>query len=679
MGNSLPEPGRSITPHKDTPPGQTLAAPALFKLVSLAMLVVVAWPLPVMLAHNSPDGNILGLYDTVYFVLLTVYLIAAIGWGIFTAWTFARLDEAQYNSVQAFVSRHVALIVTGFSLSLAGVLALQFLIRSQIIGLPSEVFWILRYVPAVIAVLLSILAGLMLANIGRRRAEWLKGHRMLASLYYHRYDLAMGLLVVLFVGLTVFAEGLLVHPLAKDSGAHMYIGQRLLAGDIPYRDVLYFHPPLRFAVSSLWAAAAKLTGLPPVETARVLNLVLVIPWLVILFHVTRNLTGERLAGLLAALLAVQTGILFDLFGVNGPNMKVEIGLAIITGVWAAQHKRWGWAGVVSGCAAMMWLPAGISTTGLLIAALLTEKPLNVRAALRLSLGAGAVIATLAGWLVAAGGLVAAFRQTILAAFAITNTLADGSKLYLEASINAVGGWVIATLMLLGLVYLLVFQLPRQWRQPATTAFILGTLPLVVIMYSKDVVASGDLAIVLALVAVPGGVCIDWLIRNGLAGHRSVAGWTTTVVVCLMVVEIAHLAYIDSFSLPAVNTLSEQRTKAVAIDRVIGVGDRVQCFDEQWLTVMTWRENALPVIQIRPKGMVSNTLAGWSADRIVQGLEQQQPDIIIVGPGPDPTVEAYVWEHYIPVGPLEGSSVGYTAYTHQDYKQIDEIKAIWADN
>jgi len=74
-------------------------------------------------------------------------------------------------------------------------------------------------------------------------------------------------------------------------------------------------------------------------------------------------------------------------------------------------------------------------------------------------------------------------------------------------------------------------------------------------------------------------------------------------------------------------------------------------------------------------MVSSTLAGWSADRIFQGLEQQQAAFIVVGPELDPVVEAYIQEHYIPVGQLVVSSVVYTAYTRQDYKQIDEVKAI----
>jgi hypothetical protein len=644
----------------------------LFKLVSLAMLVVAAWPLPVMLAHNSPDGYILGLYDTTYFALLAAYLIVTIGWGIFTAWTLARLGQDRLALIRGFVSARSAFFTAAFGLVLATMLAVHYVIWVQLIGLPGDIYPILKVTPVVVAGLLSLLFGILQTGGGPQLPRWLAARPALKALARWRYELALAAITIIFGMLVISPVGMFIYPLSKDASAHLYIGQRLLAGGVPYRDVLYFHPPLRFVVSALWAAVAQLTDLPPVETARALNLLLVIPWLLATYHIARNLTGERFTGVLAVLLTMGTGILFDRFGLRGPNLKFEISLALVTSIWAAQRQRWGWAGVLSACAAMMWLPAGLSTAGLLLAALLNEEPLNWKSAFRLSLGAGAVVAILASWLLASGTLVAAFQQTVLAALSVAGSsasdLSTGSKV-LNIIQYSPGGWVNAVLMGLGLVYLLVYQLPRQWRQSATSAFILGTLPLVFVMYTVDVVSSGDLVIVLILVSVSAAVALHWLLKH-LPSRQLATDWAAIFVVSLLVVEFGHRVYIDSVPLSAVDTLSEQQAMAVTVDRVLGVGGRIQCFDNQWLAVMTWRDNVLPVIQIRPKGMVSNTLAGWSAERIVRGLEQEQPDIIIVGRGPDPTVEAYITEHYIPVGQLQ---------VRPDYDRIEELRAIWAEN
>lgn len=102
-----------------------------------------------------------------------------------------------------------------------------------------------------------------------------------------------GILLLLVILRLVFLH----EPFERDEGTYAYIGQEILRGAIPYRDMIEIKPP---GVMYIYAAIVSLTG-ASLEGIRIITALYATLTCTVVFLTARRFNGSR-AGLLAALL-----------------------------------------------------------------------------------------------------------------------------------------------------------------------------------------------------------------------------------------------------------------------------------------------------------------------------------------------------------------------------------------
>src|SRR6266571_2267539 len=108
-----------------------------------------------------------------------------------------------------------------------------------------------------------------------------------------------GILLLLVILRLVFLH----EPFERDEGTYAYIGQEILRGAIPYRDMIEIKPP---GVMYLYAAIVSLTG-ASLEGIRIMTALYAALTCTVVFLTARRFNGSRAALLAALLFAVYEG------------------------------------------------------------------------------------------------------------------------------------------------------------------------------------------------------------------------------------------------------------------------------------------------------------------------------------------------------------------------------------
>ena len=192
-------------------------------------------------------------------------------------------------------------------------------------------------------------------------------------------------------------------PLDCDEAAYAYIGRRLVAGDVMYRDLTENKPPLGYWI---YAAAVRLGGATEL-TVRLLAIPFVLATMGLAWGVAGRLAGPLAACGAAGLYAVLSADPY-VFG-NGSNMEHFVNLFSLASL--AMAIRWGdrpWfasalvAGACVGLASLVKQPAAL--TGLVYAVGMAASRRGGRDRMRGL--AGLAVGFVAAWGAAVGVLVA---------------------------------------------------------------------------------------------------------------------------------------------------------------------------------------------------------------------------------------------------------------------------------
>jgi hypothetical protein len=239
---------------------------------------------------------------------------------------------------------------------------------------------------------------------------------------------------LLFTLLVLVRVPSIAQPAGGDQGLYAYVGQRILQGDVPYRDAWDQKPPgVHYTYALMWAIW------PDERVVAAADLLVAIATALVLWRLGQRLGEGPWAGELAALLflLLSNPALTRLGGVRVRGQcEVFIGLAAAAGLLLlhrasetmAEHRaRAGWlaggAGLLFGAAFVYKYNAGIYlVVGLCAATLwprsdhyvITEPPLRAWLRLVAPLGAGFLVAvgTMLAVMAAGGALDDLYRATI---------------------------------------------------------------------------------------------------------------------------------------------------------------------------------------------------------------------------------------------------------------------------
>jgi hypothetical protein len=110
---------------------------ASIKLISVATLAALIWPVPAMLSHTSDDARVLGHYTLHYFAFSATYLAGVVIWAILTIWLIWRLTPPLLSRLRDHVrARWGKWLVGGFVLASVGMLGFRIAIHQTYVAWP---------------------------------------------------------------------------------------------------------------------------------------------------------------------------------------------------------------------------------------------------------------------------------------------------------------------------------------------------------------------------------------------------------------------------------------------------------------------------------------------------------------------------------------------------------------
>jgi hypothetical protein len=672
------------------------------RLMAVLSLVLLIWPLPRMLAHISPDGTVLGRYTLKYFFLLAGYLGGTLIWSIAATVLAIRLNEQRLVRLRQHIGDHLNLWMGGLGIGIAGIVGFRCALLSLIVVLPGSFASTMAVVPSLFIVMLLFLAGLLadaplLDAINRKLSALPKAiveQRRLAVIIGFCLIAASYLLFVIRPAYWNYALGL-------DSSVHIYLGQHVLDGGVPYRTVIYIHPPLRFVVSLVWSLGSALTGLPVVTSARLFELGVSVGVLAALYAVGREFTGRPVGGLLAAVALLGTEHIHHLL-ITGPSFRMMTVMFMLLGIWMAQRKKWFWAGMFGGAAALLWAPSSISIAAILVAALTQNEQPRLRS---MGLVIGGVLlpaGILYGGLLIVGAAGEAFRQNILSVWNLIASKfipgqdAVGSSRTVFSKLRWFGrvfGWLLrgdgelVALMLFG--FLVVFircGLIGALRQTERSVLIFSTLLMAGAFWINFDGAVRDSIMLVSLLApfAAGAILwgIDHLTRSSQADVRpalsSTLGWLAAGLVLLIGLadSFEHQDYLYS---SCAYSLAEQQQLADELAGALEPGQTVLGVGSLWYQALADQQNPSPVIQLGGLAKRALRASGWTDAAIVKNYEQQAPLVVMIWPEPEEgAVAGWLDANYHLVGTIDPDNSGFPQwiYVRQGNPEIEELIAGW---
>ena len=175
--------------------------------------------------------------------------------------------------------------------------------------------------------------------------------------HHRRYSVWPGLLVFLvaaFAFSRVGTEAAFVH----DQGVYVYGGQQMLEGVPPYVSIFDAKAPFGTVLCAAGIWGGRLLGVDDLLAARTLFFLLACLCVVAIYYLVLVLFDSPWQAALSS--AVFIG--FREFGAHsmaGPLPKTAAVLFVVTTLVLAARRRWFWAGLGAGLAAVTWQPTAV--------------------------------------------------------------------------------------------------------------------------------------------------------------------------------------------------------------------------------------------------------------------------------------------------------------------------------
>jgi hypothetical protein len=485
----------------------------------------------------------------------------------------------------------------------------------------------------------------------------------------------------------VIQHGIWQFPLGRDPSSHIYVGQRVLAGDLPYRDFIQFQPPGRLAISALWAALARISGINVVHVQRTYGFVVAVILIIITARMTRELTGRSGAGILAALFILGLEGITDSV-VQGHALRLTLASLFVLVTWFIQNRSWFLAGLAGGIAISIWLPAGVLLIATVALIVIQREGKRWHALGFCLLGFAVVPLVVFMALVIAGLLDDALIQTFRATF-----------LYLGKHVSAPaqgGNWAVfnerlqknfmttvyeylsgEALLLLSLLAIPVLAIRYRWdilRLPrlATPLFVPGILAPII--FTLDRLGSKDIVLLLPFLAAMVAYAMLLLAE---AINRYIPRLSPSLITAMLGGIVLLYGMKDATSRFAAKgvSLQTQQCMADALTAALGSQQRVQSLDNLWYPVLSNRPNATRYGWLGPKIVTAITAQGQDMNAVQAELEAVQPVVIIVNKmSSDDYFTDYPGKEYKPAGKMMAEAL--TIYVRQDEPEIQTIVDGW---
>jgi hypothetical protein len=227
----------------------------------------------------------------------------------------------------------------------------------------------------------------------------------------HVRDPDVWLRAVAWTVIVLAAIQILVFSFGRDQGIYAVVGEGILAGKVPYKDLWDFKPPGIFFVYALAQALFGKSMLAP----RLLEVLALLGIVMCSARLAGTFFGNRTVGYLAGAVAAIVHVELDFWHTGQPEsfggFFTFVGLVLATGEGQRKRRyaRYAWVGMAFGAAALLKPPLGGGA--LVCAAYLYTRERNREESWRagmkavFTLGAGAVvpIAVCALWFVVRGG------------------------------------------------------------------------------------------------------------------------------------------------------------------------------------------------------------------------------------------------------------------------------------
>lgn len=669
-----------------------------------------------MLAHHSPGGTVLDRYTVSYAAFVGLYVAGLALWSALTAYVVFRLNPERLAGLRAFATRHAGRLLVALGLWIGMTVAFRAAHLARRVGFPLSFAGSMTVIPGLLFVtLLAILvllsdsqvveqADRVLADRYRDLVERLRSLApMWAAPALPRFitPLVLAGLVLGLVAQTVYGSAYWDFPLVLDPSVHLYLGQHVLDGGVPYRTVYYVHPPLSFTISLIWNAGAALADLPPVQFARALDLVVSAGIVVLSYAMGRQLLGHRVGGLLAASLLLGTEHLQEIM-ILGPNNRLMSVLLMLAAIWVAQRARWLWAGVLSAVAALTYAPLATVFVAVLLSAGLQRQQPRRKAVAAILAGALVVVGLTAISLLAQGALAAAYRQSVLTVWLQVKEVVfvpgagrSGGGLAKMAALFGSsfrwlfrGDWELLLLLALGLPVTLVTRgLRGVVRSPATSAGLFTViLSLAVLPFHYDAVVL-DTILLVAPLAPFGAVAVMAGINAGIGSReadrphlRAALGWGACVALIVVGVADSHDHVRFLYSLPEM-TLNEQQRLADELDAVLHPDEVVQATGSLWYPTLTHQDNATQFIELDGDALPGIRAAGWTYAGMVAEIERQRPVVLMLWPResilPIQEITAWLEADYTYVGTISPDGLKHQdIYVRNGHAQVETLLRSW---
>ena len=160
--------------------------------------------------------------------------------------------------------------------------------------------------------------------------------------------------------------------LIDDSSVVYFAGKGIVEGLVPYHDIFLIKGPFHFFLSAFGIRIGESTGMPEIQSARLLFALFAALSAVAIYTLSRDMTRCRWVGFLA-FLTLLSYYTFAYHISTGPRPKIPIVLFESLCLLNILHRRWFWVGIYSSLSALTWQPMGIfCLTSLLFAIFSSE-------------------------------------------------------------------------------------------------------------------------------------------------------------------------------------------------------------------------------------------------------------------------------------------------------------------
>jgi hypothetical protein len=652
----------------------------LIRLIAIAILLALLWPLPPMLTYANPDeGAILGRFTAKYFALMVGYLALVLAWIGAAGWIVTRLDSGRLARLREWIGGHLRL-AAGLALAvIVGISAVRVVYLADRIGFPPSFLSVMQVLPTVLVIAFMALIAVVVDAPLEQRIEaalaGLRDRRHLAKLQPTSITAALALISALFL-INVLTARYWQAPLGIDGSMHVYVGRHLLNGGVPYRTLIAPYVPVRYAISVLWSLTALLFNIPVVHAARAVDAAASVGILLLIYTMGKRLTGQAAGGFAAAAVLMGTEMLQEVL-IPGPIFHPVTILLMLAGLALAQRGRWFWSGAMLALSTLSYAPISIVAAAMVIASLTQNATPRWKAAGRLIAGGIAVLVITALALIAMGVGVDAYQQVVLAVAKplvslITKDASSGPGMYTNVLsarwLNRYpvlvrwtfrGDWEMAVLLVLGIAAVFMRGVRQAFtRRESAVLLIPGLLLLPTILIDEGGIP--DFLVRMSILAPLVAEALFQLARSNKPSPapllRAAAAWG--LALWILVIGYADATAQQQFAYSGITApLSKQQTMANRLQEALQPGDTVFSVSYVWYQALTGDDNALPIRWFGGKSDILEA-SGWSPERALNTLDANKPVVVMwFGPMPEGFPE-WLAANYTDMGLYDPNHLGY---------------------